>query len=360
MNKACSLLVINVGSTSTKAAWFQGREPAALETIRYQSEDLAPYASLREQLPLREKGLLDFLKKNSLDPEAADLFISRGGLGNPAPAGVYRIDEVMCEDLLEGRYGKHPSALGPAMALNLSKRYGKPAIVVDPPSTDEFHPLARISGLPEIERKSVFHALNQKAAARRLASDLDKRYEALNLIVAHLGGGVTIGAHRNGKVIDCTHGLGEGPLTPERAGALPTMDLIDLVFSGNKDRKTISDALVGKGGLCAYLGTTDATEVLGKILAGDERAKLIFEAMAYQIAKEIGAMATVLEGRIDGIVLTGGLANVEMLTDWIRGRVQFIAPVFVYPGEDEMAALAEGGLRVLLKEEDVKPYRRAG
>jgi len=356
MNKEHHLLVINVGSTSTKVGWFSGRDHAVLETIRYSSEELASYKSIGEQLPRREEDILKFLARNGISLEEIDMIVSRGGLGKPAPAGAYRIDEDMCKDLLEGKYGMHPSALGPAMALDIAKRYGMPAIVIDPPSTDEFQPLARISGLPEIERKSAFHALNQKIAARRLAREMEKKYEEMNLVVAHLGGGVTIGAHQKGRVIDCTHGLGEGPFTPERAGSLPTIDLLNLAFSGKVDKKEMQGRLVGQGGLMAYLSTTDGQKIRDMINAGDEKAKLIYEAMAYQIAKDIGAMCVVLKGAIDGIILTGGLAHSEMLTDWISEWVGFFAPVFVYPGEDEMAALAEGGLRVLLKEEEVKSY----
>lgn len=356
MHNEPNLLVINVGSTSTKVAWFNGNVPMVLETIRYSSEDLAPYSSLNDQIPLRKDDLLKFLKKNGIGLEKVVMIVSRGGLGRPLPAGAYKIDDAMCKDLLEGKFGKHPSALGPAIALDLSMRYGMPAIVIDPPSTDEFQPLARISGLPEIERKSAFHALNQKMAARRLASELGNKYEAMNLIVAHLGGGITIGAHQRGRVIDCNHGLGEGPLTPERAGSLPTTGLLDLAFSGNLDKKQMIDRLVGQGGLSAYLGTTDVRKVEEMIRTGDEKAKLVYEAMAYQVAKEIGGMSVVMKGKIDGIILTGGLANSAMLTDWIKERTQFIAPVFIYPGEDEMSALAEGGLRVLRKEEELKRY----
>ena len=358
MDKKHGLLVINVGSTSTKVAFFRGSHPEILENIRYSSEDLAPYSSLSAQLFLREDDLLRLLEKKGVNLKSIDMIVSRGGLGNPGAAGAYAIDDAMCSDLLEGKYGKHPSALGPAMSLDISKKYGIPAIVVDPPSTDEFHPLARISGLPEIERKSAFHALNQKSAARRLAAERGKKYEEMNLIVAHLGGGITIGAHRKGKVVDCTHGLGEGPLTPERAGALPTNDLIDLAFSEDMDRKKLQGRLVGQGGLFAYLGTTDAAKIEGMVRGGDQKAKLVYEALAYQAAKDIAAMSAVLKGQIDGIVLTGGLANSVMLTGWIRERVQFLGPVSVYPGEDEMSALAEGGLRVLLKEEELKKYRQ--
>jgi butyrate kinase len=354
------LLVINIGSTSTKVAWFKGNVPMVLETIRYSSEALAPYSTVREQLPLRKDDLLKFLKKNGIGLETAVMIVSRGGLGRPLPAGAYEINDAMCSDLLEGKFGKHPSALGPAISRDFSIRYGMPAIVIDPPSTDEFQPLARISGLPEMERVSAFHALNQKMAARRLARELGNKYEAMNLIVAHLGGGITIGAHQKGRVIDCNHGLGEGPFTPERAGSLPTTDLLELAFSGKLDKKQILNRLIGQGGISAYLGTTDVRKVEKRIRAGDEEAKLVYEAMAYQIAKEIGGMSVVLKGKIDGIILTGGLANSEMLTDWIKERTSFIAPVFIYPGEYEMLALAEGGLRVLHKEEELKRYPENG
>jgi butyrate kinase len=356
MDKKHRLLVINVGSTSTKVASFRDAQPETIENIRYRSEDLADYPSLSDQLPLREMDVMKFLKKNMINLADIDMVVSRGGLGKPAPAGAYRIDEIMCADLLAGKYGKHPSALGPAMALSFSKQFGMPAIVIDPPSTDEFEPLARISGLPEVERKSAFHALNQKIAARRFALAKEKRYEEINVVVAHLGGGITIGAHRQGRVIDCTHGLTEGPLTPERAGALPTMDLLDLAFSGKLDKKQIQGRLVGQGGLATYLGTTDAQQVEEMIKRGDEKARLVFAAMAYQIAKDIGAMAVVLNGELDGIILTGGLAHSEMLTGLIEARVRFLAPVSVYPGEDEMSALAAGGMRVLGKEEEIMKY----
>jgi len=356
MDNNYRLLVINVGSTSTKVGLFEGEKPTILDTIRYSSAALASYPSLRAQLPHREDDLLNFFKANGIDLKTIDMIVSRGGLGKPAPAGAYRIDDAMCQDMMEGRYGKHPSALGPVMSLNISRRYGMPAIVIDPPSTDELHPIARISGIPEIERKSAFHALNQKIAARRLALKRGKKYEGMNLVVAHLGGGITIGAHQNGKVIDCTHGLGEGPLTPERAGALPTTDLLDLVFSEKFDKNNIQGRLVGQGGLFAYLGTTDVKKIEGMIRAGDEKAKLIFKAMAYQVAKDIGAMSVVLKGQIDGVILTGGLAHSEMLTEWIKEWVQFLSPIFVYAGEDEMSALADGGLRVMRQEEEIKHY----
>jgi len=352
-----NILAINCGSTSTKVAIFKALDAVAKETIDYSSAELTQYKDVKDQLPRREDDLLKFISKNNINIKEIDIIISRGGVGKPGPAGAYEINEEMCDDLITGRYGKHSSSLGPAMALDISKKYEIQAIVVDPPTTDEFQPLARISGLPKFERKSGFHALNQKAAARRAAAEIGKRYEDINLIVAHLGGGITIGAHRRGQVIDCTHGLSEGPFTPERAGSLPTMDLIDLAFSGKYNKEQIQKKLAGEGGLCAYLGTTDATEVEKMINGGNEDAKLVYQAMAYQIAKDIGALFVVLKGQVDGVVLTGGLAHSRMLSGWIVEWVDFIARVFIYPGEDEMTAMAEGALRVLRGEEQVKRYR---
>jgi butyrate kinase len=357
MKKTLHILAINVGSTSTKVAFYRDSERLVQESIAYSAADLARYASLKEQLPLREEGLRKFIEKNSIDMGKVDLVISRGGLGRPGPAGAYTIDEAMCDDLMQGRYGKHPSALGPSMALTLARQYRMPAVVIDPPSTDEFQPLARVSGLPEIERKSAFHALNQKAAARKAAGQLNKRYGEINLVVAHLGGGITIGAHCRGQVIDCTHGLNEGPFSPERAGALPTQDLLDLAQSGRLSPKDLARKLVGQGGLAAYLGTTNAVEVEAAAKKGDAKAELIYRAMAYQIAKDIGAMAAVLRGDVDGVVLTGGLAHSEMLTGWVRQQTKFIAPVFIFPGEDEMEAMAEGSLRILRGEETPREYQ---
>ncbi|MBA4397133.1 MAG: butyrate kinase [Syntrophus sp. (in: bacteria)] len=350
------LLIVNVGSTSTKVALFRGAQSVVQDTITYSAEELSGYASLADQLPRRKEDLNQFVQKNDIRLTDIGMFISRGGLGKPGPAGAYAIDEAMCEDLLTGKYGRHPSALGPAMMLDLAGKYGRPAIIIDPPSTDEFDPLARISGLPEIERRSAFHALNQKAAARRAADAIGRPYEDLRLVVAHLGGGITIGAHRKGRVVDCTHGLTEGPLTPERAGGLPTQDLVDLTLSGTLDRKQLQLRLVGSGGLAAYLGTTDARQVEAMIQQGDEKALLIYQAMAYQIAKDIGAMRVALKGPADGIVLTGGLAHSEMLTGWIRKWVEDLAPIFIYPGEDEMTAMAEGGMRILSGKEPARRY----
>lgn len=353
MAEAPLLFIVNAGSTSTKVALFRGAESLVQETIPCEA---AGSAGLAGQAPRRRADLDRFVVQQNIPLDEIDLFISRGGLGRPGPAGVYAVDDIMCRDLLEGIYGSHPSALGPAMILDLARQYGRPAIIIDPPSTDEFDPIARISGLPDIERRSAFHALNQKAAARRAASAMGWRYEQARFVVAHMGGGITIGAHRKGRVVDCTHGLAEGPFTPERAGGLPTQDLVDLACSPEIDRAHLQSRLVGRGGLLAYLGTTDARTVEMMIQEGDEGASLVYQAMAYQIAKDIGAMAIVLRGPVDGIVLTGGLARSKVLTGWIREWVEGLAPVFIYPGEDEMVALAEGGMRVLAGEEPLRRY----
>jgi len=279
-----------------------------------------------------------------------------GGLSRPGPAGAYAVDERLCDDLMQGRYGKHPSALGPPMALDLAKKYAVPAVVIDPPSTDEFHAMDRLSRLPEVQRKSVLHALSQKAAPRKAARKMNQLYEDLNLVVAHLGGGITIGAHLKGRVVDCTHGLSEGPFTPEMAGTLPTQGLLEVVASGRFSPQEFQRRLVGQGGLVGYLGTTNAAEVEEAFRKGDAKAELIYQAMAYQIAKDIGAMATVLKGKVDAIVLTGGLAHSEMLTGWVSQRTEFIAPVVIFPGEDEMQAMAEGSLRILHGEETPRNY----
>lgn len=342
------LLILNVGSTSTKLALFRGREqlfgaePQFLQAMAY-----------ADQLPHRQSQVSDFLKSTGFAPAQLDAVVSRGGVVRPLPAGTYRINQRMCCDLLEGRYGIHPSGLGPLIALALSEEAGIPALTVDPPSTDEFSALARFSGLPGVERISAFHALSQKAAARAAAAELGKSYGEANFIVAHLGGGITVGAHRRGRVVDCTHGLSEGPFTPERAGSLPTLALLDL--AEREDPVKLRNSLVGEGGLYAYLGSKDARETEKRIENGDSEAALVYEALAYQTAKEIGAMAAVLGGGVDAVVLTGGLARSRLLTDWLKERISFLAPVLTVP-ENEMRALAEGGLRFLAGEEEAREY----
>lgn len=353
-----NILVLNIGSTTTKAAVFENDRPKFQETISHDPELTSPLSGYMEQFPLYLERVENFMADHHIDVGQLDIIVSRGGLTAPLSSGVYLIDQRMCDDLRSGEYGQHPTNLGPLIANDLALQAGIRAVIVDSPSTDEFHPLARISGIPEIERKSAFHALNQKAAAGMAAMEMGISYAESNMVVAHLGGGITVGAHCQGKVIDSTIGVGEGPLTPERTGTLPLMALLRLLESGKLSLVDLRRQLTSKGGLLAYLGTSDISLVETRIRQGHEKALLLLQAMAYQIAKEVGAMSTVLHGKVDLIVLTGGLANSAMLVDSIADRVKFIAPVKVYPGEQEMVALAAGALRVLSGTEAIKYYGR--
>jgi butyrate kinase len=343
-----NILAINVGSTSTRLALFEDLDCVFEENIPYQGSE-----PLVQQLQNRKESISEVLNRWNVNIVELDIIVSRGGIMKPLPAGVYEINEEMCQDVLSGRYGVHPSALGPPIALEFAKMLGIKAVTVDPPSSDEFHGLAKISGIPEIERRGALHMLSQKAAARLVAEGLGIRYENGNFIIAHLGGGISIGAHLKGEVVDCANALSEGALTPERAGALPSLDLIDLCHK--MDVEKLRKRLVGEGGLYAYLGTKDARAIETKIINGDKKAELVYEAMAYQISKEIGSMATVLRGEVNAIVLTGALSNSEMLVKWIKERVKFIAPILIV-AENEMLALAQGALRVLKGEVEPQKY----
>lgn len=347
------LLAIDIGSTSTRIGYFNETPPLIRGEKTYHKMSSK---EISRQLSLRMKDVQDFIEEHNIDANSLDLYVSRGGLGTPGPSGVYLVNDLMCEDLLTGRFGFHISALGPVIIRDLASSCGKKAVVVDPPSTDEFHLPARFSGHPNIERQSAFHALNQKEAARKASNELGKAYEHVNIIVAHMGGGITIGAHRQGRVIDATHGLYEGPFTPERTGSLPNVKILNLCMNKECSMQTIKDQLIGEGGLFAYLGTKDAQKIEEMIRNGDDRAGHIYHAMAYQIAKDIGAMAAVLKGDVDAIVLTGGLAASHMLTSWISEMVGFIGRIFIYPGEDELGVLIEGGLRVLCSKEKILSY----
>lgn len=348
-----NVIAIDIGSTTTRIGYYHGKPPIVREVVHHTQKNTR---SLEDQLALRKNTLLEYITSQEIDTARIDIYVSRGGLGKPGPSGIYRINEAMCEDLLGGVYGGHVSAVGPVIVRSMAQEHGKDAVVVDPPSSDEFHALARISGSPHILRKSAFHALNHKAAARKASNEMRRSYSDVNMVVAHMGGGITVGAHRKGLVIDATHGLYEGPFTPERAGNLPVMELLDFVREKGYSREQIGRRLIGEGGLIAYLGTRDVPEIEEKISRGDVYAWQIYQAMAYQIAKDIGAMSAILAGEVDAIVLTGGLANSEMLVGWIREMVGFIAKIFVYPGEDEISALIEGGLRALGSPEPILVY----
>lgn len=350
------ILVVNPGSTSTKIAIFEGENQVDLKVLRHSPEELSMFKTLWEQFDFRLKIILEFLDENGLKPADFSAIVGIGGLLRPVKGGVYRVNEKMLEDARNNFQGEHPSNLGCALAYEIAKMGNVEAFTVDPVSVDEFEPLARYSGHPLIQRRSLSHALNIHATARLASEKIGKKYEEANFIIAHLGGGISVCPVKGGKIIDANDASSDGPFSPERTGGLPLQPFITLCFSGKYNEQEIRKLVMGKGGLVAYLGTNDANEVEKRINEGDAYAREVYEAMAYQIAKEIGAMATVLKGDVDAIVLTGGLANSKMLVDWIIERVSFIAPVLVFPGEDEMKALALGALRVLRGEEKAKEY----
>lgn len=351
------LLVINPGSTSTKIAIFDNEKAIFEETLRHDALELYKFNKIINQYEFRKQVILETLHQQGINITKLSAVIGRGGLLRPIPGGVYQIDDFMLNDLREGKYGEHASNLGAIIAYEIASKLNIPSYIVDPVVVDEFEPIARFSGLPEINRKSIFHALNQKAVARRIAKELNLEYEKANFVVCHMGGGITVGAHSNGRVIDVNNGLdGEGPFSPERTGTIPVGDLISLCLSGDYVESEIRRKIVGKGGLVAYLGTNSAVEVENRIEAGDSEAAKVYDAMAYQIAKEIGAYSAVLKGKIDAIILTGGLAYGKEFIQTITQYISWIAPVKVHPGENELQALAEGGLRVLRGEEKEKIY----
>ncbi|MBZ4663465.1 MAG: buk [Caloramator sp.] len=352
------MLIINPGSTSTKIAVYDDLNPVFVETLRHSAEELAPYATIFDQYEFRKNVIIKAVEEKGIDLGTLNAVVGRGGLLKPIEGGTYAVNENMLEDLKIGVQGQHASNLGGVIAFEIAKKYNIPSFIVDPVVVDEMQDVARISGMPEIERKSIFHALNQKAVAKRYAKEKGVKYEDLNLIVAHMGGGISVGAHKKGRVVDVNNALdGEGPFSPERSGGLPVGDLVKMCFSGKYTQDEIKKKITGKGGLVAYLGTNDGREVKKMMDEGNKEAELIYKAMAYQVAKEIGSCAAVLKGEVDAIILTGGLAYGEEYVSWIKERISFIAPVVVYPGEDEMLALAEGGLRVLKGEEAAKEYK---
>ncbi len=351
------VLAINPGSTSTKVAVYDDKELLLEEVVRYSSTELAPFDSIIEQQEFRKNGVLSILADKGIVLTSLSAVVGRGGLLKPIAGGTYAVNSTMIEDLGLAARGEHASNLGGILAKEIADKLGIPAFIVDPVVVDELSAIARVTGLPGCERMSLFHALNQKAVGRVVSQEIGKSYEETNLIVAHLGGGISVGVHQGGRIIDVNNALyGEGPFTPERAGGMPTGDIIEFCFSGKYTQDEIKKLLVGKGGLVACLGTNDGREVVNRIKAGDSKAKLVYEAMAYQIAKEIAAGAAVLFGHVDAIVITGGLAYDTMLVNWITERISFIGDVRVIPGENEMIALVEGALRVLTGEEEAKEY----
>ena len=348
------VLTINPGSTSTRLALHRGGARIAEEEHTHPSPR-ADEAEVWEGRGQRVEAVLEFLFRRSIDPSDLDAVVGRGGLLRPLEGGTYRVSDLMLDDARAARRGRHPSNLGCALAAAIARPAGIPAFVVDPVSVDESEDLAAFSGLAGIDRHTLSHALSVHACARRYAADAGLAIEDVDVVVAHLGGGISVCPVRGGRIVDANNAVSEGPFSPQRSGGLPVQELLEAAFSGEYDRERLVEATTRRGGLASYLGTDDAREVEARISAGDRVAETVYRAMAYQIAKEIGAMATVLDGRVSAILLTGGLARSDLLTGWIERRVGFIAPVLILPVQ-EMDALAEGALEVLAGRAEARTY----
>ena len=354
---AYKILIINPGSTSTKIGVYEDEKEILEETLRHSTEEIAKYATIYDQRQFRKEVILNVLKEKNFDINTLDVVVGRGGMLKPIPGGTYAVSDKLVEDLKVGVQGQHASNLGGILAKEIGDELNVPSFIVDPVVVDELTNIARYSGMPEIPRKSKFHALNQKAVAKRYGKESGKGYENLNLIVVHMGGGVSVGAHDHGKVVDVNNALdGDGAFSPERAGGVPAGDLVKMCFSGKYTEKEVFSKLVGNGGLNAYAHTNDMRDVLKLMADGDKKAKEIFDAFIYQVAKDIGAMATVLKGKVDKIILTGGIAYSDVVDNALKERTGLIADFKVYGGEDELLALAQGAIRVLNGEEKAKEY----
>ena len=353
---AYKILIINPGSTSTKIGVYEDETQVMEETLRHSTEEIAQYATIYDQKDFRKDVIVSILKEKGVDLNDIDVVVGRGGLLKPIPGGTYETTPELLEDLKIGKQGQHASNLGGILAKEIASEINVPSYIVDPVVVDELQDVARLSGHPEMPRISIFHALNQKAVAKRYAKETGKAYEDLNLIVVHMGGGVSVGAHKNGKVIDVANALdGDGPFSPERAGGLPSGALMKLCFSGKYTQAEIGKMINGNGGFNAYVGTNDMRDLV-KMAETDDNAKLVMDAFHYQLVKEIGAMAVVLGGKVDQIILTGGIAYNAITQNTMKESVEWIAPVTVYPGEDELLALAQGAIRVMSGEEEAMKY----
>lgn len=350
-------LIINPGSTSTKIGVFEDETLLFDETLRHSTEEIASYPSIFAQKDFRKDIILAFLMEKNFDINDLDFVVGRGGMLKPIPGGTYEVTESLLKDLEVGVQGQHASNLGGILAKEIGDSIGVPSYIVDPVVVDEMMDIARYSGCPELPRVSKFHALNQKAVAKRYAKEVGQKYEDLNLIVVHMGGGCSVGPHKNGRVIDIFNALdGDGAFSPERAGAVPPGALIKMCFSGKYNEQEIYKMIVGNGGFNAYVGTNDMRDVEKMVNDGDEKAAQTREAFILQMAKDIGSMACVLEGKVDQIIVTGGIAYDKVVVAGLKEKCEWIAPFTVYPGEDELLALAQGGLRVMNKEEQPMPY----
>lgn len=351
------ILAINPGSTSSKIAVFVDNNCLWKETLNHPDCELNAFDRVGDQYRYRMAAILNTLVVKGDQLNNFDAIVGRGGLLKPMPGGTYIVDEYLVNELYNAPGGEHASNLGGIIAYHLAQQVNIPAYIVDPVAVDELEPVARLSGHPELPRISQSHALNMKAVARKVAVGMGKRYNELNFVVAHLGGGVSVTPHRQGKMIDVNNANNEGPFSPERCGTLPAKQLVKLCYSGKYSEKEMLTKVLKEGGMYAYLGTKDCREVERRMVAGDEQAQLVLESFCYQVAKEIAAMSAVLCGAVDRIVLTGGLAHSEFITKEINRRVSFIAPVVVMPGEEEMESLALGSLRVLNGEEQALSYK---
>ena len=349
------IFAINTGSTSTKIALYEDENEVFTKNLSHPDELINKFDDVKDQLDMRLEFVKSYLKEKQFDIKELSCVVARGGMLLPVKSGAYVINDIMLDRVENRPVMEHASNLAAPIAYGIAKEAGVPSYIYDSVMTDEFPDISRISGMPDIPRKSASHVLNTRAMAIKYAKSIGKSYEELNTIVAHLGGGISINIHHKGQIIDLVSD-DEGPFSPERAGRVPCRELINLCYSGKFDKKTMQRKLRGSGGLKAYLNTIDAREVESMIKEGNEYAKLIYEAMAYQIAKGIGELATVVEGKVDVIILTGGIAHSEMLTSWIKNRVSFISHVEIMPGENEMEALAFGALRVLRGEEKAREY----
>ncbi|MDR1800785.1 MAG: butyrate kinase [Lachnospiraceae bacterium] len=350
------IIVINPGSTSTKLGYFSNDTCLREKTVRHTASEMKQFPDLLSQTGMRVRCVEEFIKENDIDGNSLSAIVGRGGLIRPVESGVYIVNENMLNDLKSPQAQTHASSLGGIIAEQFAKRYGIPAYIADPVVVDELDKKARLSGIPEINRISVFHALNAKAVARQCAADMSKKYEDCRIIVAHMGGGISVSAHKYGRVVDVNDGLnGDGPFTPERSGGVPLFPLIKLCYSGKYSEGEMLSKVTKTGGVLAYLGTNDMRKVAEEAEKDDYTA-LVLESMAYQVAKEIGAMFIALGGYADAIVLTGGLAYSSKITEMIKKQVEMLSEVRIYPGEDELKALAQGAVRILSKAEAAKIY----
>jgi butyrate kinase len=353
-----TILAINPGSTSTKIALFQESSILFAETLPHSAELISQFPTVFSQCDFRQQAIQEILQRREVNLESIDAFVGRGGLLHSIPSGTYLVEEPMLRQLETAEIGEHASNLGAILAQKLASMHSRPAYIVDPVVVDELQPEARLTGHPLLPKQSIFHALNHKAVGRKAADRLGKPYDQLNLVIAHLGGGISVAAHKRGRVIDVNNALnGDGPFSPERSGTLPAGALAKLCFAGKYSEQEIGKMITGKGGIVAYLGVNDMRKVAAMIQAGDDQAELVYRAMAGQIAKEIGSMAAVLRGEVDALVLTGGIAFDSQFIDLICQHVKFIAQILIFPGEEEMEALALGALRVLRGEEEAKHYQ---